>query len=93
MLSHCSEIRFSGRLNSNLNLFYPTDSYTSNQIDIKWITKSSNSRRLLQRSDLSSEVPEMTTKSESCHASTKIFSHRKNLAIIRIIQGIGHVYT
>ena len=35
----------------------------------------------------------MTTKSESCHASTKMFSHRKNLAIIRIIQGIGHVYT
>ena len=41
MLSHCSEIRFSGRLNSNLNPFHPTDSNTSNKIDIKWITGTS----------------------------------------------------
>ena len=128
MLSHCSEIHFSGRLNSNLNPFYPTDSYTSIQIDIKWITEPSISRRPLQRPGASSEIPEMTNvsghrrtqdnqisireafikinpglprnrnsfadktlttkNSESCHASTKMFSHRKNLAIIRIIQGI-----
>ena len=36
----------------------------------------------------------MTKNSESGHASTKnVFSLKKNLAIIRIIQGIGYVYT
>ena len=97
MLSHCSEIRFSGRLNFNLNPFHLTDSNTSNIIDIKWITGPSASYFCSQRRSFAfnrPEIPEMTTNSESGHASTRnVFSLKENLAIIRIIQGIGYVYT